>query len=99
MYISIANVHSNTLFHNICILCNNKVSFDTIVTTTTDWTKVGNEKLRPMVHSFYMPVSAKKGEYKVTVSAYKDGHKVTINVPVKVDGAILNEIRTRIRDN
>ena len=77
----------------------NKVSFDTIVTTTTDWTKVGNEKLRPMVHSFYMPVSAKKGEYRVNVSAYKDGHKVTINVPVKVDGAILNEIRTRIRDN
>ena len=49
---------------------------------------------------FHIPLGVTEQEYEVTVKAYKNGH-VLISKPtfVVVKGTVLNELRTRIRNN
>lgn len=46
---------------------------------------------------FYIPVRADNGEYELTVIAERNGRTKTVVLPVKTDGNIVEQLRTRIR--
>lgn len=79
----------------------------------SEWVKVGNEYLKPLVHYFYMPTYAevRNGEnsndhYIVQLTAYKDSgtdfvHSVSIQLTMTNDnyGGSLKDLQTNIKDN
>lgn len=59
------------------------------------------EALKTEVYEFNIPLSTPNGNYVIEVEAWKDGRKLTeeLALPVRTVGSIIEEFRTRIRDN
>lgn len=90
-----------------------KASIEAQTIFESEWVKVGNEYLKPLVHYFYMPTYAevRNGEnandhYIVQLTAYKDSgtdfvHSVSIQLTMTNDnyGGSLKDLQTIIKDN
>lgn len=71
---------------------------DTLGTHTFDYT--GNQELEKVERDeFYIPLRAKDGEYTLLVTAEKNGYTKTVELPVKTNGNVVSELRTRLRYN
>ena len=59
------------------------------------------EAIKTEQYEFNIPLDTPGGEYIVEVEAWKDGRKLTeeLSLPIWTDGSIVDELRTRIRDN
>jgi len=57
--------------------------------------------MKTEVYEFNIPLSTPSGNYVVEVEAWKNGRKLTeeLQLPVRTNGSITDELRTRIRDN
>ena len=59
------------------------------------------EAIKTEVYEFNIPLGTPSGSYTIEVEAWKNGRKLTeeLELPVKTIGSIIEEFRTRIRDN
>ena len=59
------------------------------------------EPVKTECYEFNIPLGTQSGNYTIEVEAWKNGRKLTENleVPVRTSGSIIEEFRTRIRDN
>ena len=59
------------------------------------------EAIKTEVYPFNIPLSTPSGNYTIEVEAWKNGRKLTeeLELPVRTVGSIIDEFRTRIRDN
>ena len=59
------------------------------------------EAIKTEVYEFNIPLGTPNGDYTIEVEAWKNGRKLTeeLELPVKTIGSIIEEFRTRIRDN
>ena len=57
--------------------------------------------IKTEVYEFNIPLATVSGNYIVEVEAWKNGQKLTeeLQLPVRTNGSITEELRTRIRDN
>lgn len=57
--------------------------------------------IKTEVYEFNIPLATASGNYIVEVEAWKNGRKLTeeLQLPVRTNGSITEELRTRIRDN
>ena len=53
------------------------------------------------MYEFNIPLATPGGVYVVEVEAWKDDRKLTeeLVLPIRTNGSIIDELRTRIRDN
>ncbi len=59
------------------------------------------EAIKTEVYEFNIPLGTPSGNYTIEVEAWKNGRKLTeeLQLPVRTAGSIIEEFRTRIRDN
>lgn len=59
------------------------------------------EAIKTEVYEFNIPLGTPSGNYAIEVEAWKNGRKLTeeLELPVRTSGSIVDEFRTRIRDN
>lgn len=59
------------------------------------------EVIKTEMYEFNIPLGTPSGNYKIEVEAWKNGRKLTeqLQLPVRTAGSIIEEFRTRIRDN
>ena len=59
------------------------------------------EAIKTELYEFNIPLATPGGEYVVEVEAWKDDRKLTeeLALPIRTNGSIVDELRTRIRDN
>ena len=59
------------------------------------------EAIKTEIYEFNIPLDTASGSYTITVEAWKNGRKLTeeLEFPVRTVGSIIEEFRTRIRDN
>lgn len=59
------------------------------------------EAIKTEVYEFNLPLGTLPGTYVIEIEAWKNGEKLTeeLQLPVRTDGSITEELRTRIRDN
>ena len=59
------------------------------------------EPIKTEVYEFNIPLGTVSGDYTIEVEAWKNGRKLTeeLDLPVRTSGSIVDEFRTRIRDN
>lgn len=59
------------------------------------------EAIKTEIYEFNIPLGTPNGNYTIEVEAWKNGRKLTeeLELPVKTIGSIIEEFRTRIRDN
>lgn len=59
------------------------------------------EAIKTEIYEFNIPLSTPSGDYIIEVEAWKNGRKLTeeLQLPVRTNGSITDELRTRIRDN
>jgi len=59
------------------------------------------EAVKTEVYEFNIPLATPSGNYTIEVEAWKNGRKLTeeLELPVRTIGSIIEEFRTRIRDN
>jgi hypothetical protein len=59
------------------------------------------EAIKTEVYEFNIPLGTPSGNYTIEVEAWKNGRKLTeeLALPVRTSGSIVDEFRTRIRDN
>ena len=59
------------------------------------------EAIRTETYSFNIPLGTPSGNFSIEVEAWKNDTKLTeeLELPVRIAGSILEEFRTRIRDN
>ena len=59
------------------------------------------EAIKIEVYEFNIPLGTPSGNYTIEVEAWKNGRKLTeeLQLPVRTAGSIIEEFRTRIRDN
>ena len=59
------------------------------------------EAIKTEVYEFNLPLGTLPGNYVIEIEAWKNGEKLTeeLQLPVRTDGSITEELRTRIRDN
>lgn len=59
------------------------------------------EAIKTEVYEFNIPLGTPGGSYTMEVEAWKNGRKLTeeLQLPVRTAGSIIEEFRTRIRDN
>ena len=59
------------------------------------------EAIKTEIYEFNIPLGTPSGNYAIEVEAWKNGSKLTeeLELPVRTSGSIVEEFRTRIRDN
>ena len=59
------------------------------------------EAIKTEVYKFNIPLATPGGVYVIEVEAWKDDRKLTeeLALPIRTNGSIVDELRTRIRDN
>jgi len=59
------------------------------------------EAIKTEIYEFNIPLGTPNGNYAIEVEAWKNGRKLTeeLQLPVRMVGSIIEEFRTRIRDN
>lgn len=59
------------------------------------------EAIKTEVYEFNIPLTTPSGMYVIEVEAWKDDRKLTeeLALPIRTNGSIVDELRTRIRDN
>jgi len=59
------------------------------------------EAMKTEIYTFNIPLDTPSGSYTIMVEAWKNGRKLTeeLELPVRTVGSIIEEFRTRIRDN
>ena len=59
------------------------------------------EAIKTEIYEFNIPLGTSSGNYTIEVEAWKNGRKLTeeLQLPVRTIGSIIEEFRTRIRDN
>lgn len=59
------------------------------------------EAIKIEVYEFNLPIGTPSSTYYIEVEAWKDGRKLSteLELPVRTDGSVWEEFRTRIRDN
>ena len=59
------------------------------------------EAIKTEIYEFNIPLDTPSGSYTIEVEAWKNGRKLTerLELPVRTVGSIIEEFRTRIRDN
>ena len=59
------------------------------------------EAIKTEIYTFNIPLNTPSGSYTITVEAWKNGRKLTeeLELPIRTEGSIIEEFRTRIRDN
>ena len=59
------------------------------------------EAIKTEIYEFNIPLDTPSGIYTIEVEAWKNGRKLTeeLELPVRTVGSIIEEFRTRIRDN
>jgi hypothetical protein len=59
------------------------------------------EAVKTEIYEFNIPLDTSNGSYTIGVEAWKNGRKLTeeLELPVRTVGSIIEEFRTRIRDN
>lgn len=57
--------------------------------------------IKTEVYEFSLPLETPPGSYVIEIEAWKNGRKLTeeLQLPVRTNGSITDELRTRIRDN